>query len=223
MAHYKSLQNIIIADVQYLITTSLKSIIQDDMQYIVNRVVTNKNDLLEALNAETFSMLIIDYAQIDFDGYYVLQKIRKEYPCLSILILTNSVTKSELMELNNLDIKNILLKTAARDQLLTAIEATINGKNFYSEEVLENILELTKRNDFDNKAKKQLTCSEIEIVRLIAEGLTTKEIAIKKVNSVHTIMTHRKNIFRKLGLSNSSELIMYAIKTGIIDTIEYYI
>jgi len=69
----------------------------------------------------------------------------------------------------------------------------------------------------------QLTNSEIEIVRMIAQGLTTKEIAVKKFLSFHTIMTHRKNILRKVGVSNASELIMYAIKTGIIDTIEYHI
>ena len=58
----------------------------------------------------------------------------------------------------------------------------------------------------------QLTTSEMEIVRLIAEGLTTKEIASRKYISFHTVITHRKNIFRKLGVSSVSELIMYAIK-----------
>jgi DNA-binding NarL/FixJ family response regulator len=83
---------------------------------------------------------------------------------------------------------------------------------------------------FDLNVKKglieetnQLTTSEIEIVRLIGQGLTTKEIASRKILSFHTIMTHRKNILRKLGVSNASELIMFAVRTGIIDTIEYHI
>ena len=69
----------------------------------------------------------------------------------------------------------------------------------------------------------QLTDSEMEIVRLIAEGLTTKEIASRKYISFHTVITHRKNIFRKLGVSSVSELIMYAIKAGWINMIEYHI
>jgi DNA-binding CsgD family transcriptional regulator len=69
----------------------------------------------------------------------------------------------------------------------------------------------------------RLTASEIEIVKLIASGLTAKEIALKRHISFHTVNTHRKNIFRKLGVSNSSELIMLAIKSGWIDNIEYYI
>jgi DNA-binding NarL/FixJ family response regulator len=82
---------------------------------------------------------------------------------------------------------------------------------------------------FDPNEKKsqpspaQLTTSEIEIVRLISQGLTNKEIAVKKILSIHTIMTHRKNILRKVGVSNASELIMYAIKSGLIDNIEYHI
>ena len=69
----------------------------------------------------------------------------------------------------------------------------------------------------------KLTATELEIVRLIAQGLTNKEIAIRKKLSYHTIITHRKNIFRKLGISNSSELLMYAMRAGLIDTTEYYI
>ena len=69
----------------------------------------------------------------------------------------------------------------------------------------------------------QLTTSEIEIVRLITGGMTTKEIAEKKCISFHTVNTHRKNIFRKLNVSNASELIIRAIKSGWIDNIEYFI
>lgn len=68
-----------------------------------------------------------------------------------------------------------------------------------------------------------LTTTETEVVKLIAEGKTTKEIAAQKNISFHTVMTHRKNIFRKLGVNSSSELIMYAIRAGWIDNIEYYI
>ena len=70
---------------------------------------------------------------------------------------------------------------------------------------------------------KYLTVSEIEIVKLIANGLTTKEIAAKRNISYHTVNTHRKNIFKKVEVSNASELIILAIKAGWIDNIEYYI
>jgi DNA-binding NarL/FixJ family response regulator len=68
-----------------------------------------------------------------------------------------------------------------------------------------------------------LTGSEIEIIRLIADGLTTKEIALRKFISFHTVMTHRKNIFRKAGVNNASELVMFAIRNGIVDSLDYQI
>ena len=79
--------------------------------------------------------------------------------------------------------------------------------------------------DNDKKVQESvyLTSSEIEIVRMIAKGMTTKEIARQKYISFHTVMTHRRNILRKLDVSNASELILYAISAGLIDTIEYHI
>lgn len=217
------IQTIIIADVQYLITTSLKLLIEKDSSkgLSVGYIINNKNDLIEAFKTDTFSLLIIDYSQIEFDYSATLKKLKTDHPELAVLVLANSVSKSELMELNNLNIKNIILKTAGKEQVMAALEAAIKGLNYYSEEVLQSLLELTKSKGDEEKTR--LTAAEKEIVRMIAEGLTTKEIALKKHKSVHTIMTHRKNILRKLGLSNSSELVMYAVKTGLIDTIEYYI
>lgn len=147
---------------------------------------------------------------------------QQQYLQLSILILTNSISKDEFNRLNKAGIKNIIYKTAERDEILTAIDSAIKGKKFYSGEVLDLILELGQNKPVleDNV---QLTISEVEIVRLIAGGMTTKDIAEKKCISFHTVNTHRKNIFRKLGVSNASELIIHAIKSGWIDNIEYYI
>jgi len=97
----------------------------------------------------------------------------------------------------------------------------LQGKRYHGQEVV-NIMMEPGQNRRTIQENTYLTGSEIEIVRLIAEGMTTKEIASRKNVSFHTIMTHRKNIFRKLKVNNASELVMYAIRSGIIDT-EYQI
>jgi DNA-binding NarL/FixJ family response regulator len=214
---------IIIADNQFLTTKSLKMILQEENQYVVNQVVTNKKDLLNALKTAIFEVLIVDYSQIDFDHVSDLQKIRKEYPCLSILILTNTIIKSDLMELNNIGIHNIILKTADQEEILAALDATVKSKKYYSETILEILFEFQERKKTSENIDEQLTCSEIGIVRLIADGYTTKEIATRKNISFHTVMSHRKNIFRKLGVNNISELLMHSVKSGLIGTIEYHI
>jgi DNA-binding NarL/FixJ family response regulator len=68
-----------------------------------------------------------------------------------------------------------------------------------------------------------LTATESEIVKAIAQGKTTKEIAEERFSSVHTITTHRKNIFRKLGVNTAHEVVKYAIRAGLVDPSEFYI
>jgi len=102
------------------------------------------------------------------------------------------------------------------------MESALKSRKFYSDEILDLFLDISE-SKYVAEDPKTLTPSEIEIVKLIADGLTTKEIASRRNISYHTVNTHRKNIFRKVEVSNASELIMLAIKAGWIDNIEYYI
>ncbi|MBI5008743.1 MAG: response regulator transcription factor [Bacteroidia bacterium] len=162
---------LIIADGQFLVTESLKAILTDEGSFIVEAVVTGKNEIQKALAKSEISILIIDPYYIDPNPLSEIKEIRDNYPKLKFIVLTNSLSTPEN----------------------------------------------------SGEEPGQLTPSEMEIVRLISEGLTTKEIASRKNISFHTVITHRKNIFRKLGVSSVSELIMYAIKSGWINMIEYHI
>jgi DNA-binding NarL/FixJ family response regulator len=159
---------------------------------------------------------------IDITGISELKELKSTFPDLKILVISNSVSKMEMVELNSAGINDIILKTADKDELFEALDSTIKGKKYYSNELLDLLFEVTeKKNTIEETG--QLTISELEIVRLISEGLTTKEIASHKFISFHTVISHRKNIFRKLGVTSISELIMYSIKAGWINTIEYHI
>jgi len=222
MTQTKDTVRIIIADTQFLVVESLKSLLQEDEKYSVDSVVSVKSELINVLGKIDKGLLIIDYVLIDSFEIAELKKINQDYPDVPILVLTNSLTKPEILELTKSGIKNIIYKTADKDELFSAIELTIKRKNYYSEEILDLLVEPAEKVHLNEKPGR-LTFSEIEIVKLIANGLTAKEIALKKHISFHTVNTHRKNIFRKLGVSNASELIMAAIKAGWIDNIEYYI
>ena len=213
---------IMIADGQFLITESLKSILSDEGSFIVEAVLTGKTEIIKALTNSEVSILIIDPSYIDLSSFSEIKEIRGNFPKLKFLVLTNSLTKTELHELNSLGITNIILKTSDRDEIFEALNATVKGKKYYSSELLELLFEINERIN-SGEDTGQLTPSEMEIVRLISDGLTTKEIASRKFISFHTVITHRKNIFRKLGVSSVSELIMYAIRAGWINMIEYHI
>lgn len=213
---------VIIADGQFLITESLKKILNDGGSFIVEAVLTGKNEILKALTGSGVSILIIDPSFIDLNSFSEIKEIRESFPKLKFIVLTNSLNKTELLELNSLGITNIILKTSDREEIFEAMNATVKGKKYYSSELLEILFEINERIN-SGEETGQLTPSEMDIVRLISEGLTTKEIASRKYISFHTVITHRKNIFRKLNVSSVSELIMYAIKAGWINMIEYHI
>jgi DNA-binding NarL/FixJ family response regulator len=214
--------HIIIADKQYLIARSLAELAEKNLHFKVREIVSSRDDLERSLASGPISLLIIDVFQFEFDRVSDLRKILSVNSSVPILVLTNSLTREELTDLNSIGVKNILLKTAGVEELLTAIDHALRSKKYYGPEVMDMIMDASewKRIPHDNSS---LTGAEIEIVKLIAEGMTTKEIASRKHVSFHTIMTHRKNIFRKTKVNNASELVMHAIRTGIIDTIEYQI
>ncbi len=212
-------ESIIIADTQFLIVEGLKASLRE--KYNITCVASSKAQLFAELEKGNPDLLILDMYLPDLDGINDLSGIRQKYPGLGIIILTNIIARKDLQEYHKTGIRNILHKTAEHDELMDCIESAIKGKKYYSGMVLDVLLETDMQKIQFLPAR--LTVSEIDIVRLIAEGLTNKEIAARKFLSIHTIMTHRKNIMRKLGISNASELIMYAIKSGLIDNIEYHI
>jgi DNA-binding NarL/FixJ family response regulator len=214
--------NVIIADTQFLIVEALKSILASDDRFLVYAAVSSKIELIRALSRIDNCLLITDFTLADFNGISELKDIILKHPGVAVLILTNSITKSELSELTSSGIRNVIYKSAGRDEVFSAIDMTLKGKKYYSEEILDLLTE-SGNNKYLVENPVRLTASEIEIVKLIADGLTAKEIAVKRHISFHTVNTHRKNIFRKLNVSNTSELIMAAIKAGWIDNIEYYI
>ena len=213
---------ILIADSQFLITESLKLILQNDERFIVTKVVVEKVVLIKELTQDNITILIIDPSLIDLGSFSDLKEIKSIFPKLKLLIVTNGLSKNELHELNNLGITNIILKTAQEEEIFDALNSALKDKKYYSNELLDLLFENNEKKN-NGEETSQLTNSEMEIVRLISEGLTTKEIASRKFISFHTVISHRKNIFRKLGVTSVSELIMFAIKAGWIDTIEYHI
>lgn len=213
---------VIIADSQFLIVESLRRILSETDGYNLYGTAGSKEDLYTLLQGSGKALLITDPQSLDFCGVEELRKIRNEFSDISILILTHTVSKSEYVELRKAGLNNIVFKTAGRDELFTALEATLKGKKYFTPDLLDLLVENGGIMSSDEESRV-LTQSEIEIVRMIAGGYTTKEIALKRHISVHTVNTHRKNIFRKLRVSSVSELIMQAIRSGWIDGIEYYI
>ncbi len=215
--------NIILADNQSLTHHGIIAIITGNYENSLNIISVNtKDELNETLKSRQNDILIIDFELFDFTDISEIREIKKNNPQTGILLITDIKSPNEILKIVDCGITNYVLKSCDAEELLDAFKATLMKKKYFCNEIMDVILE-SKTSQKSNFDSKHLTNSEIAIVKLITQGLTTKEIALQKNLSFHTIITHRKNIFRKLGIGNTSELLMYAIRAGIIDTTEYYI
>jgi len=216
------LTKILIADSQVLTREGIISVLKNTGNYDTIVPVGSDKALFDFLENNTPSILIIDPYRLNDFFISHLTNLTGIFPASRILVLTENPVKENIIKILESGITHFISKYCTKDELLNALTAIEKNENFLCKEVVETLLKenLTSKNKNSNT---HLTKKEFEIIHLIAQGLTTKEIAAKDFLSVHTINTHRKNILKKLGFNNSSELIMYAIKTGIIDTTEYYI
>ncbi len=213
--------NILIADNHFFIAEGIFASVKKTEQVKLAKKAENKEELLSFLQINNFDLLIIDNRFFGFDTSQKIVELRNQYSDLKFLIITNGLTQSEVAEFGNSGVHNIILKSSGKDEFKQALDFTMKGKIYYSNEILELLLE---QNTTQNQPKEySLTNAEIEIVKLIATGLTTKQIAERKRISYHTVVTHRKNIFRKLSINSTSELILFAMKQHLIDTIEFHI
>ncbi len=215
---YKTL----VADSQFLVAEALEKTVRESEEYIFAGRVSASLELERVLREVHVDILITDFNLAGSSGYHQLGVLLGKYPELRVLFLTNGITRTGLAELSGIGIINIVYKTVKKKELFTAINATANREKYYSPGIYDILMNADEnRNGSGDKA--MLTTAEREIVRLIASGLTTKEIAVKRNVSFHTVMAQRKNIFFKLGVKSISELVVYAMKAGITDNIEYYI
>jgi DNA-binding NarL/FixJ family response regulator len=208
---------IIIADPQYLTGFALVQLLKE--KYDIS-VFNDTHRLVEWFRIKQSDLLIIDPSIADIEEKHFIKELEKKVR--HIIILANEISKPDFIKYSALGIESFLLKSADSDEINHCINLCLKNKKYYPEEILQFIMgsNATKNT---HTGFCQLTATEMEIVKSIAEGLTTKQIAAKKIISFHTVISHRKNIFRKAEVNSVSELIIYAIKAGWIDNIEYYI
>lgn len=136
-----------------------------------------------------------------------IKNISLKHKLVRLLVLSNRQNREEIQELIDLGIKNYVFKECSREELVHAIYSAAKGEQFFCKNTFETLFGNKLLPEKDDTVP-QLSSRETELIHLIAEGLTNKEIAEKLFLSVHTIKTHRKNIIKKLGFTfkNTAEL-----------------
>ena len=209
----------IIADNQEITRFALESLLRQNEQNDVFRAF-DKNSLVNQLKEHENAVVILDYTLFDFADEDQLLIISERFSLSQWLIISDELTPQFLKRVVYSSHQfSIVFKDGPMSELREALSSINRHVRYISQRALESII--THQNDDEKPGI--LTATEVEIVKAIALGKTTKEIAEERFSSIHTITTHRKNIFRKLGVNTAHEVIKYAIRAGLVDASEFYI
>ena len=211
--------NFILADNQEVTRYALENYIRKDESNTVCRAI-DKVALTQRLRDNENSVVVLDYALFDIGDINQLIVLSERFSMARWLLFSSEMSHQFLNKvLYSSHQFSVVFKDDSIKDIREALQTAAAGQRFVSQQAMEQIL---ARRHSEEKADV-LTATEIEIVRAIAKGKTTKEIAEERFSSVHTITTHRKNIFRKLGVNTAHEAIKYGIRAGWISTSEFYI
>lgn len=211
--------NILLADKQDITRAGLMYVL-GLIGEITYKYVEDKNELVEQLKQAPDSVVILDYTLSDFNDSNELLIFGQRFKQSHWLLFSEELSVDFVrMILASSSQFSILLKESPLNEIREAITYSIAHRRF----ICQHITELLLTQETAHAEPTNLTRTETEILKDIALGMTTKEIADQRFSSFHTINTHRKNIFRKLGVNNAHEATKYALRAGLIDAAEYYI
>ena len=210
--------NVLIADNQGITRAGLMYILQSVTE-AESRCVADKAGLIEELKSCPDSVVIIDYTLFDINDAAELLVLGDRFSNACWLLFSDDLSTDFIRLVVASSTRfGVVLKDSPVSEIRLAISTAIVGQRYICQRVTEQLLKPEKKEE-----KVKLTATETDILKDIALGMTTKEIAEKRFSSFHTINTHRKNIFRKLGVNNVHEATKYALRAGLVDSAEYYI
>ncbi len=206
---------IIVADTAFLIRKGLRTLIREDTRFEYLAEVVDTKSLQQALRKELPDVLIVDHCCDDCFSLNVIKSIRREYPGLHVLVISHEKTAEEIKKIIGIGIRNYLLKDCDEREITEAIISCARGEKYFCGQIIDVLLE-KEISPKDHCMTGSITEREIDVIRELVSGKRPKEIADILNISYYTIVTHKKNIYRKLGINHSIELAQYAVKTGLM-------
>jgi two-component system response regulator NreC len=210
---------ILIADDHTLLRNGICALLENEQDMVI---VGEANDGREAVRlAGQFkpNVVLMDIAMPLLNGLEATRQIKHEYPEIHVLVLTMYDNEEYFREMLEAGASGYIVKRAAATELVTAIRAVYNGEAVLSPAITRLLLEdyLTHDNGDEKDNPNALSSREREVLQLIAEGKTSREIAEILHLSVKTVQSHRTNLMQKLDLHDRGDLIKYAIQKKIIE------
>lgn len=215
---------ILIADNQYISNSGWKYILHQWSSNITILEASTKSELISNLETESVDLVILDYSLFDFNSTNEIIILHQRFSLVKWLFFSDEFSEDFVKNLLfNSNSISILLKDSYSEEFYAFLKEFVKGNRYICSHISNLLLNLKLNQSVSNTKKIILTTTETEILKEIALGKTTKEIAERRHISVHTVMTHRKNIFRKIEVNSVHEATKYAMRAGIVEMAEYYI
>ncbi|NOZ47697.1 MAG: response regulator transcription factor [Chlorobi bacterium] len=211
--------SVCIADDHKIVSEGIASFFIGNDRFELVYSSSSGKELLNNLKNKQTDIVILDIKMPGLSGIQIAKIIKNDYPHIKTVFLSSIVDKKTLDEAIKAGGVGYLSKDIDEEEFLFALKAISEGKNYYSKGVQQTVF-----NNYTNNIKADnvnendlLSKRETEVIKLIADGLSFKEIANKLFISTRTVETHKKNILEKLELKSTIDLVKYAILNGLSD------
>ena len=209
-----------LADNQDITRAGMMYVCQELGQVEMRRA-EDKAGLIEQLKQHPDAVVVLDYTLFDINDVEELEILYQRFPLVQWVLFSVDLSSDFVRRVIAIAPRfNILLKESPIQEIRECLMYAQRHQRYICQRMTELLL-APQVSQVDEEVK--LTPTEIEILKDIALGQTTKEIAERRFSSFHTVNTHQKNIFRKLGVNNVHEATKYALRAGLVDSAEYYI
>ncbi|MCH2215574.1 MAG: response regulator transcription factor [Flavobacteriales bacterium] len=211
----KSKISVFIVDDHEMVVNGLRSMLEDEEGIEVVGQASTAEETLNALEHVDVDVVLMDIHLPKTDGIELCCLVTKAYQKLSVLAISSFSEVIFVKQMIQNGAKGYLLKNTSTDELIEAINAVYNGEEFFSSSIKENLVSASLGRKTDSFIPK-ITKREKEVLKLITDEFTTKEISEKLFISVATVETHRLHLLHKLNAKNTAGLVKIAIQKGII-------
>lgn len=212
---------ILLVDDHQIVRDGIKALLSGINDIEIAGEASDGNEAL--IKTETLKphLVIMDISMPEVSGIEVTKTITQKFPQVYVLILSMYTEEDFIMSAIEAGIKGYLPKNTTREELLKAIRTIYSGKDYYGELISQIILKsyintAQKKNSPEEKDIKCLSSREIEILKLIVEGLNNQEIADKLFISIRTVESHKSHIMQKLELKTTVDMVKFAIKNNLV-------
>lgn len=214
--------SVLIADKNYLSRLGLYTLLSNSANFEVDYTEDeNFESLVASIKKNKPKILVLDFQSLNFSAKQI-SILTKSFKRLQVLAITDYMSRAEMQSALDSGVRSYLLKECDKEEIIEALHATYNGERFLCGKVayfLANSQDLeVMRPELDKVSCEGLgiTDRELDVIRLISEGLSNKLIADKLELSTHTVNTHRKNIMNKLSIPNTAGIVMFAVKNKLL-------